>query len=260
MAELLAAAPRFDAFGADMHFPAPDPRPLDRDSAALLHELGNLLLPLLGHGAMALAAVPANHRAHANLLQMLHSAERAAALLRRVQAGGGLQPAMQNGVDVATVVRDCAGLLRGSLPPRARLSIRVGEAPLRLRGDAGLLHQVLLNLGLNAARALPARGGNIDFAVDTVRLTEPLQTIGVTLAPGCYLRLSVRDDGDGMDAATRARAFEPCFSTNAERNGRGLGLAIVRDIVDAHGGGITVDSELGRGSSFDVLLPAPARL
>jgi len=112
-----------------------------------------------------------------------------------------------------------------------------------MSGDPNQLHQVLVNLMTNAAHAIGDAMGTI-----TVRLA----------ADGNALRLSVADNGCGMEEATKARIFEPFFTTKDVRKGTGLGLSVVHGIISDHGGKVEVDSAPGRGSCFTILIPAPS--
>ncbi|HEY1107448.1 MAG TPA: ATP-binding protein, partial [Opitutaceae bacterium] len=121
--------------------------------------------------------------------------------------------------------------------------------------DATQIHQVILNLGSNAAHAMRHHGGALRIALEPAEVTPDLAlTIGSAPA-NSYVRLSVSDNGHGMDESTRRRIFDPFFTTKNTREGTGLGLAVVHGIVRSHRGAIDVDSSPGRGSTFHIYLP-----
>jgi signal transduction histidine kinase len=127
-----------------------------------------------------------------------------------------------------------------------------------VRGDSTQLEQVLSNLVANACDAMP-NGGTVSIETGVVTLDARSAREWAGLDAGTFVRVVVRDTGAGMDDVTRGRAFEPFFTTKPPGAAMGLGLAVVHGIVHRHGGAITVESEVGRGSTFSVFLPALPR-
>ena len=121
--------------------------------------------------------------------------------------------------------------------------------------DVTQLHQILLNLCTNAAQAMAADGGELTVRLEDAVLDEPLPALNCDLAPGRYLKLTVRDTGAGMSAKVIQRIFDPYFTTKKEGEGTGLGLAVVLGIVSVYQGGIAIDSRRGRGTSIEIYLP-----
>ncbi len=152
-----------------------------------------------------------------------------------------------NVVDVIDGVERMIGRLAGA---KVRVVRRVEPDAGQVVADRGQLEQVLLNLAINACDAMPD-GGTLTISAKRELLGDP----SGHLAPGAYVRLSIVDTGSGIDVATRASIFEPFFTTKPVGKGTGLGLAIAHGIVMQHGGAIEVESEVGRGSTFSVLLP-----
>jgi CheY-like chemotaxis protein len=147
-------------------------------------------------------------------------------------------------------------LLRATLPARVHLEAVLTEMPLYVNADGTQIQQVLMNLCTNAWQALQDGTGRITVGLDEVWLDAAAARAAGTLPPGSYAHLWVRDTGAGMDEETLARIFEPFFTTKAPDRGTGLGLSVVHGIVAAHQGAITVDSSVGRGSTFHLHLPA----
>jgi signal transduction histidine kinase len=176
-----------------------------------------------------------------------HAVGRASELCRQLLAYAGRTPTPLGPVSLTSVIDDVRRLASPSMPKDVRLEIDAPDDLPPVNGEASQLRQVLLNLVLNAVDAIGARSG-------TVRVRAR--------ADGELVRLSVQDDGDGMDPDTLARIFHPFFTTKAK--GRGLGLAAVAGIVKSHEGTLDVTSTRGRGTRFDLALqrakevPAPA--
>jgi CheY-like chemotaxis protein len=184
------------------------------------------------------------------------AARRAVDLTRQLLAFARSGQRRHETVDLASIVADAERLLRRTLHRSIRLHTKV-ETDIAVVGDPSQLLQVLMNLCINAGDALP-RGGALD--IEVFRASYPDVDLGGTdlLSNGDVAVLRVVDDGVGMDAAVRARAFEPFFTTKPRGKGTGLGLATVHAIVRDHGGHVRLDSAVGQGTSFEVLLPCGA--
>ncbi|MCY7300723.1 MAG: response regulator, partial [Ilumatobacteraceae bacterium] len=146
-------------------------------------------------------------------------------------------------------------LMRSTLPASVALRVNIDPQPIAARADASQIGQVLMNLCTNAWHASAGAAARIEIGLDRRVVVRDEHNSTDGLPPGDYAHLWVADDGKGMDAATRERMFEPFFTTKPVGQGTGLGLSVVHGIVMAHQGAITVDSELGRGTSVHVLLP-----
>jgi CheY-like chemotaxis protein len=157
-------------------------------------------------------------------------------------------------VDLARVVAEALDLVRGALATDVRLEARVQPGPLPVMGDATQLHQVAMNLCVNALQAMGS-GGTLTVSLADAHLAEERECQHGSLAPGSHVVLTIEDTGAGMDEATLERIFEPFFTTKDAGKGIGLGLALVFGIVRSCGGAIDVRSELGRGSAFTLHFP-----
>jgi len=163
--------------------------------------------------------------------------------------------------DLSLVVSETLKLLHATLPKEVRVRAEVG-AGLWVMGDPNQLHQVLLNMAVNAFHAMADGGGDLTITLETTRPAP-----AGAAEPPPQVRLAVRDTGCGMEAAVQARIFDPFFTTKAAREGTGLGLAVVQAIIHKHGGELKVTSAVGEGSLFEIFLPptkpaaapAPAR-
>jgi len=158
-------------------------------------------------------------------------------------------------LDLDEVVGGIEKMLRRLIPEDIELATRRARGLRRVRLDPGQLEQALVNLVVNARDAMPG-GGRIEIATEDVILREGDGRLGPDASPGAYVRLSVRDDGAGMDEATRARCFEPFFTTKGTGQGTGLGLSTVYGIVSQSRGFVHVESAPGAGATFELYFPA----
>jgi len=189
--------------------------------------------------------------------RVLTACERAALLTRRLLSYAGKDQSTVAPANLAELVRDLGSLLRTSIPKLVNLSLELDEDLPPVLVDEAQLQQVVMNLVINGAEAIGEnKTGVVEIRVAPRQIgkREALEFFGSGQAEGTYVMLEVKDTGSGMDEDTKARIFDPFFSTKFA--GRGLGLAEVQGIVKAHKGSINVYSIPGRGSSFLILLPA----
>ena len=166
------------------------------------------------------------------------------------QQASDLQP-----LDPAAAVASSVKLLRAALPTAVSI---VADLPANLPtilADATQMHQLVMNLVTNGAQAMGTAGGRLTIALERMQVTDELAVPQRELFPGEYVRLVVADTGTGMDTATLSRIFEPFFTTKPPGQGTGLGLSVVHGIVRSHAGAILVDSQPGRGTTFQIYLP-----
>ncbi len=229
-------------------------------AGGIAHDFSNILGVILGNVGLARKDAAGQERLLASLDEIAKAGEQAKRLVQQILAFSRRQPQEMKVRELAPVVREVLGLLRAMVPAVVTLEEHLGEIALHARVDETQVGQVLMNLCANSWQAMEDRTGLIEVRLDAQELAEArAQALGV--APGRYARLSVADDGPGMDEATLARIFEPFFTTKAGK-GTGLGLAVVHGIVKGHGGAIEVQSAPGRGTRFDVWLAvvnAPAQ-
>jgi CheY-like chemotaxis protein/two-component sensor histidine kinase len=186
----------------------------------------------------------------------IHAAQRAAGLTSQLLAYAGKGRLVIERLRPAKLVEQIGDLVRASIPKHVALEVDVGDDLPLVEGDARQLQQVLMNLALNGAEAVPERTqGRVQVTGEAVTLTaaEIAAQYGQELPGGEYVLLAVSDNGSGMDAYTQARMFDPFFTTKF--TGRGLGLAAVLGIVRSHKGAIRVESAPDAGTTFRVILP-----
>ena len=216
-------------------------------AGGIAHDFNNILMLITGSADLAAADIPDGHPARPMLDQIVRASQRAEALVRQILAFSRRRDEQRDVVALGPIVQEAVGILRSTLPAMIEIRTRVEDGLPLVQADAVQLHQVLMNLGSNAAHAMRESGGVL--TIDVTRDTTP----GASRPGIC---LTVSDTGSGMDAATLDRVFEPFFTTKPVGIGTGLGLAVVHGIVTAHGGSIEASSTLNRGTAIRITLPA----
>ncbi|MEU7908910.1 PAS domain S-box protein [Actinoplanes sp. NPDC049118] len=181
------------------------------------------------------------------------AADRARDLTRQLLLFARKEPANAELIDLNAVIAETRALLQRSIGAHIELVAHLAEEPVTVRADRSRIEQILLNLVINARDAMPD-GGVIAMEADSVEVPDDPDR-QPPLPAGTYVRLRVTDTGTGIPPEVAAHIFEPFFTTKAKQHGTGLGLATVYGIVAAAGGGITLDSEPGVGTTFQILLP-----
>jgi len=225
-------------------------------ASGIAHDFNNLLTAIRGNVRLAIADLPKEAPAHASLDEISRASERGADLVQRILAFGRRAEPDRKVVAPQPIVEEALALLRPSLPANVQIRIEfAADLPL-VRADPSQIHQVVVNLVGNARDAMSGRGGVITVRLASVTADERLCRLSPELHAGQYLRLSVVDEGRGMDAATLERLYEPFFSTKPQGQGSGLGLWVVRGIARSHEGTVLASSRVGIGTTFDLYLPA----
>jgi len=227
-------------------------------ATGLVHDLNNMLSPIM----LALGLIRARHpdrETISNLQLMESAAQRGAGVLRQVLTFARGVEGERTELEPRTLLKEIAALARETFPREIRVVVAIAADVQPVRGDLTQLHQVLLNLSVNARDAMP-QGGVLTLHAENVVIDEARASRQVMPAePGNYVLLGVRDTGTGIGPEVLEHMFEPFFTTKPRGKGTGLGLSTVFGIVRSHEGFIEVTSELGRGTDLCVLLPAVAR-
>jgi signal transduction histidine kinase/CheY-like chemotaxis protein len=225
-------------------------------AGGIAHDFNNLLTGIIGYHELAVDSLPEDHPSRFCLVEAGNASLRARQLVNQILTFGRQSGTERVAVDLSLVIEEARRFLRSTLPANVSLEVNCSPACGTVLADASQVHQVLLNLGSNAAHAMRHPGGLLRISAEPAEVTPDLAlTLGGTLASS-YVRLSVSDTGHGMDESTRRRIFDPFFTTKSTREGTGLGLAVVQGIVQAHRGAIDVESTPGHGSTFHIYLPA----
>ncbi len=226
-------------------------------AGGIAHDFNNLLMAILGRADLCRRKLPPLSPARDGIEEIIKAAQRASDLCKQMLAYSGRSRFKVITIDLRELIEETVHLLELAISKKAILNLLLESNLPPIEGDPAQLNQVLMNLVINASEAIGDRSGVITVRTGAQMCTrEYLREtyLDENLKEGLYLCLEVSDTGCGMDAETRQRLFDPFYTTKF--TGRGLGLAAVLGIVRAHHGGIKVYSELNKGTTFKVLLPA----
>ena len=225
-----------------------------RLAGGVAHDFNNLLTVIKGHSEAMLARLAPGEPLRNSAEEIQKAGARGVLLTRQLLAFSRKDVATFEVLDVPEVIRGMEGMLQRLLGDDVRLVTKTSGTALSVRADRGQIEQVLANLAVNARDAMP-HGGELHIEVREFQATADDPKQARDLAPGPYVLLAVSDQGTGMGPEVLSHLFEPFFTTKDQGKGTGLGLSVVYGIVRQTGGDILVESEVGRGSTFRILLP-----
>ncbi len=225
-------------------------------AGGIAHDFNNILSVILGYGNMILAGLTPESPLRDDIKQILQAGNRATDLVRQIltfshQGEGTFQP-----THIQEVLSETVTFLRSSLPATIEITTEIDQGCPSIMANPSQIHQVVMNLCTNAKQAMEGHAGTLSIQLQTMEIKEEGQVAACpTLPTGSYLLLSVDDTGSGMDQAQIERIFDPFYTTKEKEKGTGLGLAVVHGIIKKHRGEISVTSEPGLGTSFNIYLP-----
>jgi PAS domain S-box-containing protein len=226
-----------------------------RLAGGIAHDFNNLLTVISGFSEMLLASLKPKDPMQPAVEEIIKAADRASKLTQQLLAFSRKQVIQPIQLSLNDTVVNIEKMLRQLIGEDIWLESVLADDLALVKADRGQIDQVIMNLVVNARDAMP-KGGRLFLRTENVVITpEQREPTGI-VKPGRYVCLEVRDTGCGMDDATKARVFEPFFTTKEKGKGTGLGLATLYGIVKQSDGFVTVESELGRGASFRIYLPA----
>ena len=223
-------------------------------AGGIAHDFNNILSLILGYTELSINDVPEGSRARDNLDKLYKAGERARDLVKQILTFSRQREQEQKPVEIHLIVKEVLKLLQSSLPRTIEIRQNIAITGTVL-ADPTQIHQVIMNLCTNAYHAMLDKGGVLEVSVEEVELDTEFTARHLGTDPGPHLRLTVTDTGYGMDKQVLDRIFEPYYTTRKESGGTGIGLSVVHGIVKNHGGVITVYSEPGKGTTFNVFLP-----
>ncbi len=224
-------------------------------AGGIAHDFNNILTAIIGNAQLSAMELDPSHPARESIEAIMDSSGRASEIVKRILLFSRRQDAERKVIQLPPVIDEVVNLVRVTMPKTIDVVTRFSPNLPMVLGDASQLYQAAMNLCTNAVHAMSPGGGKLTVRLDTVEIDGKSGPVAVELQPGPHVRLTVTDTGVGMSPAVVERLFEPFFTTK-EHGGTGLGLSVVHGIVRDHDGAVRVTSAPGKGSTFEIFLPA----
>jgi PAS domain S-box-containing protein len=228
-------------------------------AGGIAHDFNNILAAIIGFTELTIDELSDNPKGKERMERVLQAGLRGRDLVKQILAFSRKSEAKREKISLTPVVKETHSLLRASLPSTIQMDLIITAANDYIVADPAQVQQILMNLGTNAADAMREEGGQLTIGIAQVTFGPDDSPPDPDLGPGDYVTLTVRDTGAGMAEEVRRRLFEPFFTTKGPGKGTGMGLAVVYGLVKEHDGAVTVKSEAGQGSIFEVFFPQASR-
>ncbi len=225
-------------------------------AGGIAHDFNNILAAMFGFACLLQQDTEGNAPAQESIAEILIAANRAKDLVQQILTFSRKREQARQVIRLDMVVKEAMKFLRASLPADIQIETHIAAAAPAVLADPTQIYQVAVNLATNALHAMEGRPGRLTVSLEEFTPDEAFIQAHRELKPISYARLTVTDTGHGMDAKTMERIFEPFFTTKPVGKGTGLGLAVVHGIVQSHDGSLTVESQLGEGTTFRLYFPA----
>ncbi|MBT4637887.1 MAG: response regulator [Deltaproteobacteria bacterium] len=225
-------------------------------AGGIAHDFNNILAVILGNTELASDDVPDSNPASKSLKAIHQASIRAKDMVRQLLAFSRKSDEESKPLDIAPVIKESMKMLRHAIPTSVEFKQHISDAFCNVMGDAAQINQIVMNLVTNAAHAMSEEGGLLEVTLEHIILQKEKACFDWVLSPGSYVRLRMKDTGEGIEPKIMDRIFDPYFTTKDVGKGTGMGLSVIHGIVKRHGGGILVESELGKGTVFEIYFPA----
>jgi signal transduction histidine kinase/ActR/RegA family two-component response regulator len=225
-------------------------------AGGVAHDFNNILSAIIGYAELAKLGVSGGTQMASHLDAVMNAGMRATDLVKQILTFSRQSEQKRRPINVTPLIKEALKLLRSSLPTTIEIRRSIGNNLGSVLADPTQIHQIVMNLCTNAAHAMDENGGILTVNLDQVDLDKKEAGRFQDLHPGPFIRLTIRDTGQGIDHDIIDSIFDPYFTTKAVGEGTGMGLSVVLGIVKSYGGEIGVHSKPGKGSVFEVYLPA----
>jgi PAS domain S-box-containing protein len=224
-------------------------------AGGIAHDFNNILSIILGNAELAMDDLPEWNLARHNLEEIATASLRARDVVQRLLSFSRQSDQEQMPVNISQIIKDCLKFLRSSIPTSIDIHRTISDVPGIVLADPTQIYQVMMNLCTNAAHAMSENGGIMEVSISVLEVGKNEAIQDIELSQGQYVKISVSDTGHGIAKENIDRIFEPYFTTKKVGEGSGIGLSVVYGIVKSYDGAISVDSEYGKGTTFNVFLP-----
>ncbi len=223
-------------------------------AGGIAHDFNNMLGVIIGNTELAMDEVPEWSPARHNLEQIETASLRSKDVVKQLLSFCRRTDPEQKPVNISPIIKDSLKFLRSSIPTSIEIQRTIPDTSGTILATPTQIHQVMMNLCINAAHVMSENGGTMEVSVSDIEIAKD-EIQDPALTQGQYVKISVRDTGDGISKENLNRIFDPYFTTKEVGKGSGLGLSVVHGIVQNHNGVVSVDSEVGIGTTFDVFFP-----
>ncbi len=225
-------------------------------AGGIAHDFNNVLGVILGYAQLSQYKTNGNAALENHLQEIINAGKRAKDLVQQILTFSRHEKILHKPVELTSLVPDVLKMVRATLPSTIDIHQHVSKQAKLMLGDPTQIQQVVLNLCANAEYTMRGTGGTLEVGVENIEFKEPQNFNHLTLKPGLYIRLLVKDTGQGISPENMNKILDPFFTTKGVGEGTGMGLAVVHGIVIAHHGAISVESKLGEGTTFAVYFPS----
>ncbi|MFC1490459.1 PAS domain S-box protein [Candidatus Latescibacterota bacterium] len=225
-------------------------------AGGIAHDFNNILAAITGFSELALESdIPEGHMARESLNEILKSSLRATDLVKQILAFSRKSDIQKRPFNVSTIIIDIVKMLKATFPSTIEIKLNITATKDLILAGPSHIEQIVINLCTNAAHAMGDKGGTLTIGLEDMVIDNNSKNNYQEIQSGNYLRLTIQDTGNGMETEILNRIFEPYYSTKSQSEGTGLGLAVVHGIVRILDGSISVCSQVGTGSAFEIILP-----
>ena len=229
---------------------------IGRLAGGIAHDFNNIITVILGYTELLLSQTEKTESSYRPLAEIKKSSKRAVELTRHLLTFSRKQIFQMKRVDINKIVTNMTNMLQRIIGENINLNLKFQNENLPILSNVSMIEQIAMNMVINARDALEGKkSGNITIETSTVSIAQIIKDGDFDAKPGRYALIKIKDNGTGMSEETRRLVFEPFFTTKQPSSGTGLGLSTVYGIVKQHNGFIRIDSELGKGTTFNIYLP-----
>ena len=228
-------------------------------AGGIAHDFNNILSVIIGYTELILMNANVDAEVRQNLKEIFSASKHARDMVKQILAFSRQNKQERKPIQVAHITKEAIKMLRASLPTTISIQQHIEKDTGVIEADPTQIHQVLMNLCTNAAHAINEKDGVLEISLCNVELDQKAAADIPDLKAGSYLKLSVKDSGEGIHPDVQQQIFNPYFTTKKKGKGTGLGLAVVQGIVKSCNGAVAVESEVGKGTAFHVYLPTIKR-